>query len=89
MSRYSDLVQQLEAAGVDLRSIRVNRTPSDSTFCILDYGDGEIEVFFFERGGKYDLQRFTDPEAAVEHFRQQVLSNPYLMKSFTERSNGT
>ena len=79
----------MDAAGVDLKSIRINKTPSDSTFCILDYGDGEIEVFFFERGGKYELQRFTDQDTAIEYFRQQVLSNPYLKKSFTEGSNGT
>lgn len=88
MGGYSDLAQQLGAAGIDLRSIRINSTPSDSTFCILDYGDGQIEVFFFERGQKFELHRFTQPEDAIQHFKQQVLSNPYLRKSFTQHGSG-
>ena len=89
MGRYSDLAAQLDSEGVDHRSIRINSTPPDSTFCVLDSGDGEIEVFFFERGSKYELHHFSNQDAAIEYFRQQVLSNSYLKKSFTERSNGT
>ena len=85
MSKYKSLEIELENLGVDLSCIRINQTPLDSTFCILNYGN-EIEVFFFERGIKFDLETFDSNDEAIKHFKDMILPVPFVYKKFTGNS---
>ena len=85
MSNYKSLEIELENLGVDLNCIRINQTPLDSTFCILNYGD-EVEVFFFERGIKFDLEAFDSNAEAIEYFKKMILPIPFVYKNFTGNS---
>jgi hypothetical protein len=85
MSNYKSLEIELENFGVDLNCIRINQTPLDSTFCILNYGN-KIEVFFFERGIKFDLETFDSNDEAIKHFKDMILPVPFVYKKFTGNS---
>jgi len=78
MGLYADLERELVNLGVHRAALCINETPSDCEFCILDYGDGSVEVFFFERGQKSDLHTFSEATAAIAHYKQWVLSIPHL-----------
>lgn len=77
MSPFANLATELKPAGIRMGQIRINETPQDCCFCILNYGD-EIECFYFERGGKFDLVSFASQPEAIEHFKNWVLSNKTL-----------
>ncbi|MEV4170874.1 hypothetical protein [Nonomuraea sp. NPDC049709] len=50
---------------------RVMEQPGESTWCIRRQGQ-VWQVFFFERGGKRDLRRFTDEVIACDHLSAQL-----------------
>ena len=79
MKEYENLENQLKSSGVKMNLIKINQTPEDSTFCILNYGE-EIETFYFERGVKSELHSFTKNSEAIEHFKKWVTSIEYLCK---------
>ena len=74
MSVYQNLKESLKAKGVLMAAVRINTTPSDNSYCLLDNGS-EIETFYFERGGKYELRTFTDQASAIAFFEEWVLSD--------------
>ncbi len=82
MNPYAKLAEELEEAGIDLRSIRINETPQDCCFCILNY-EPEVECFYSERGTKYELVAFSDSESAIRHFKGWVLSMEHLHKNWS------
>ncbi len=56
----------------DARRYRVLEKPDDSTWCIERRGKTWL-VFWFERGTRFDLQRFKTEGAACEYFLNQVV----------------
>lgn len=46
--------------------------PADSTWCIKRQGKTWL-VFFFERGSRYELQRFHDENSACVYFLNQAV----------------
>jgi len=79
MSPFAALATELKAAGVDMNYVRINETPQDSSFCILNYGD-EIECFYFERGARFELERFSNVEDAIRYFKNWIMSIDFLRK---------
>jgi len=64
-------------------ALRINETPSDNTYCILNHGD-VIETFYFERGGKFELKVFAKDATAmaIAHFEEWVLSDQTIRKNW-------
>lgn len=81
MSAYEKLRQTLDEKGVALNAVRINETPSDNTYCILNYGD-EIEIFYFERGIKFDLRTFKVEDEAIGQFEEWVLAQQHVYKNW-------
>lgn len=77
MNRYAIAAHELANAGVRASAIRINETPNDNTYCILNYGDS-IECFYFERGAKHELHSFQSDVEAIAYFKEWVLSNPTI-----------
>lgn len=77
MNQYKKLEVELKEIGIKMNLIKINLTPEDGTFCILNYGD-EIETFYSERGTKSELQKFNSSNDAIEHFKDWVTSIDYL-----------
>lgn len=67
----SELRATLSERGVDPRSYRVLDAPDESTWCIRKQGKTWL-VFFFERGTKWELQRFKSETSACEYFLHRV-----------------
>jgi len=77
MQPFANLAHELESAGIRMEQIRINETPQDCCFCILNYGN-ETECFYSERGAKFDLKSFSSHPEAIRHFKDWVLSNETL-----------
>lgn len=66
-----EILQRLK---VDELDYRVLDAPGDSTWCIRKQGSTWL-VFFFERGRKYDLERFQNEHSACEYFLNKLAPN--------------
>jgi hypothetical protein len=80
MSLFAALATELKAAGVNMNYVKINQTPQDSSFCILNYGD-EIECFYSERGAKFDLKSFSSVEDSIRYFKNWIMGIDFLRKS--------
>lgn len=67
----SELQATLDAEGFSRASYRINQQPDESTLCVKKQGKIWL-VFYFERGTRYDLQRFHPEEAACEYFLNRL-----------------
>jgi hypothetical protein len=67
----ADLRAALVAGGYDLQGYRVLDAPGESTWCIHKQGKTWL-VFYFERGSKWEMQRFKTESAACEYFFNRV-----------------
>ena len=81
MEIYEALFNELTKKGVRRDAIRINLSPTDNTYCILNYGE-EIEVFYSERSTKFDLKTFTSDIDAIKYFTELVLSNESVFVDF-------
>jgi hypothetical protein len=70
-----ELQRLLESEKVDPQSYRINTVPAESTMCIKKQGKTWL-VFFFERGIKRELQRFSTETAACDYFLRQIKGGP-------------
>jgi sugar/nucleoside kinase (ribokinase family) len=79
MAAFSALTNELKAAGVNMNYVKINETPQDSSFCILNYGD-EIECFYSERGAKFELKSFSNVDDSIRYFKKWIMSIDFLRK---------
>lgn len=63
----SALRAALDKRGVDPLNYRILDAPDEATWCIRKQGKTWL-VFYFERGTKWELQRFSTEASACEHF---------------------
>jgi hypothetical protein len=67
----SALRMTLSERGIDPQDYRVEDAPGESTWCIRKQGKAWL-VFYFERGTKWELQRFKTEASACEYFLNRV-----------------
>jgi hypothetical protein len=84
MKKYEALYNELISKGVRKDAIRINLIPMDNTYCILNYGN-EVEVFYSERGVKFDLKPFSSDDEAIDYFRTWVLSDESVFEDSNEK----
>jgi hypothetical protein len=57
--------------GIDPKGYRVLGAPDEATWCIRKQGKTWL-VFYFERGTKWELQRFKTETSACEYFLNRL-----------------
>lgn len=62
----------LAEGGYDPKGFRILDAPDESTWCIRKQGKIWL-VFYFERGTKWELQRFKSEDSACEYFLNKVV----------------
>ncbi|MBY5991739.1 hypothetical protein [Ferrimonas balearica] len=72
------LRKELAAKGYRRGSYYIGRLPVADGHCIL-HVEGTYEVFFFERGHKFDLVSFEEAPAAIKLFKERI-SGGYFQK---------
>ena len=73
MTGIADLSRALAESGCDPAGYRVLEPPGEATWCIRRQGRTWL-VFYFERGTRYELQRFTSESHVCEYFLSRVTS---------------
>ena len=68
-----ELKKEMIARGVNESIYAIDTLPSYEGFCIYD-ARSEIEVFYFERGYRFELQSFKDVKKAIACFKQMVFN---------------
>lgn len=63
----SALRAALSERGIDPNGYRILDAPGEATWCIRKQGKAWL-VFYFERGTKWELQRFKTEAAACDYF---------------------
>jgi hypothetical protein len=71
----SEAERVLQGEGVLPSEYRILKQPSENTWCITRQGRVWL-VFYFERGARWNLQRFKDESAACDYFVCQILGFP-------------
>lgn len=61
----------LSELGADPQGYRILDAPDENTWCIRKQGKAWL-VFYFERGTKWELQRFKTEASACEYFLNRV-----------------
>jgi hypothetical protein len=74
------LKKELAKKKINQHMIGIDILPMIEGFCIYD-ARSVIEVFYYERGNKFNLRTFTDITEAITHFKELVLSEPSCWKS--------
>jgi hypothetical protein len=67
----SALREALNESGVDPQSYRILDVPGESTWCIRKQGKTWL-AFYFERGAKWELQRFKSEASACEYLFNRI-----------------
>lgn len=68
-----ELKKEMIARGVSESIYAIDTLPSYEGFCIYD-ARSEIEVFYFERGNRFELKSFKDVQEAIICFKQMVFN---------------
>jgi hypothetical protein len=68
----SELRLLLSKENFDPMSYRILENPDESTWCLERKGKTWL-VFYFERGTKWELNRFKDEGAACEYFYNRIV----------------
>ena len=68
-----ELKKEMIARGVNESIYAIDTLPSYEGFCIYD-ARSEIEVFYFERGNRFEPKSFKDVQEAVTCFKQMVFN---------------
>jgi len=71
--KIAELKEVLDAEGINKADYRIDEPPGESTWCLKKQGKVWL-VYWFERGERFDLQRFSSEEAACEYFLNQLRS---------------
>jgi hypothetical protein len=61
----------LKEGGVDPQNYRILDVPGEGTWCIRKQGRTWL-VFYFERGAKWELQRFKSETSACEYLLNRI-----------------
>ena len=76
--RIEKLKKELSARGARTEAMVIGQQAStvddDNKFCIW-YNGREWEVFFFERGNKFELKKFSDEVRACKYFVSLIESD--------------
>jgi len=67
------VIRVLDERGCDPGGYRVLDPPDEATWCIRRQGKTWL-VFYFERGTRWELQRFASETRACEYFLDRVAS---------------
>lgn len=67
----AELQEELGRLGVDPRDYRINQPPAESTMVLKKQGKVWL-VYWSERGGRYELRRFSDETSACEHMLNRL-----------------
>ncbi|TRY28751.1 hypothetical protein [Aliiglaciecola sp. M165] len=73
----SALKKEMEESGINKYCYAIDE--AGEGYCIYD-ARSVIEVDVSERGNRYDLQTFTDVNAAIKRFKEMVFSDTVLNK---------
>ncbi len=68
-----DLKKEMVIRGVDRSTYAIDPLPLYEGFCIYD-ARSIIEVFYFERGHRFELQSFEDVQEAIKYFKGMVFN---------------
>jgi hypothetical protein len=68
----ADLRSVLAEGSYDSRGYRILDAPGEGTWCIRKQGKAWL-VFYFERGTKWQLERFKTEGAACEYFLNRIV----------------
>ena len=71
-----ELKQYLIKKGIHREAYAIDTLPRIEGHCIYD-AKSHIEVFYFERGVKFQQKKFSDVEDAISYFKAEVLSDPF------------
>lgn len=72
MTNIVELKSALQDGGFRPDGYRILEAPDESTWCIEKRGKTWL-VFYFERGTKWEIQRFKEESAACEHFYDRIV----------------
>jgi len=75
LKELEELKIELDNLGVNPNYYAIDELPSYEGFCIYD-SRSTIEVFYFERGNRFNTKNFNDVEEAVKYFKSLVLQEP-------------
>jgi hypothetical protein len=68
---------EMENSGINKSSYAIDELPSFEGYCIYD-ARSVIEVFYFERGNRYNVQNFVNVIDAINCFKNLVFSDKVL-----------
>ena len=72
MTNIAELKSALEDGGFRSDGYRILEAPDECNWCIKKQGKAWL-VFYFERGTKWEMQRFKDESAACEYFYNRIV----------------
>ncbi len=67
----ADLRKVLDAEKIDKAGYRINEPPGESAWCLKKQGKIWL-VYWFERGERFHLNRFSSEEIACEYFLHRL-----------------
>ena len=70
-----ELKKYLARKKVNKSIIGIDELPLLEGYCIYD-ARSTIEVFYYERGNKFDVKNFSDIDKAINYFKRLILSDP-------------
>ncbi|GAA1373041.1 hypothetical protein [Luteococcus sanguinis] len=73
--------------GVDPDSFTIDGDRNE-TYCLLELGNGDCEVFYSERGYHRSARIFVSRDAALAFLKQWLLGDPTTRKSFRAQHQG-
>jgi hypothetical protein len=68
---------EMESSPINKLCYAIDELPSCDGYCIYD-ARAFIEVFYFERGNRYDVQNFANVIDAIACFKNMVFSDGLL-----------
>jgi hypothetical protein len=71
---------EMESSGINKLSYAIDELPNFEGYCIYD-ARSVIEVFYFERGNRYNVQNFINVIDAINCFKNMVFSDKVLNKA--------
>ena len=60
-------------------SYSIGKLPDFEGHCIVEDG-GSFQVFYYERGGKFELAQYSDLGAAIKDFKTRIHNDPFTRR---------
>jgi len=76
---HSQIVEKLENEDICPSSYCINSTPKEYKYCFFEKEES-YEVFYLERGMKFEHELFSNRKEAVNYFVKLLVSNPFTRK---------